>query len=159
MPGKVVRGRGNLPSSRRGTQYGHKRSAPDKQKAKTRRRMQDSRVVEALTDAQREREELDRRAATRNADGAVEGREFYMLRMHEEALKEHRRWLRKNRPMPEKGELFSPWEGDGYDASSLGKARGMVRQGYHVKHVMERTGVGFKWLSDLGVQPDGRVKS
>lgn len=53
--------------------------------------------------------------------------------------------------------LFEPYEGNGNEDWSLRFARSWVREGYHVKNVMRRTGVGFRWLEDL-VGPDGYVK-
>ena len=31
----------------------------------------------------------------------------------------------------------------------------MVQQGYHVQHVIELTGVGYRWLNDLSTDAAG----
>lgn len=58
---------------------------------------------------------------------------------------------------PEIPHLFEPYEGDGNSPNAIRDARSQIRAGYHVKIVMRRTGVGFKWLEDL-VDLDGWAK-
>jgi hypothetical protein len=43
-------------------------------------------------------------------------------------------------------------EGDGY---TMGEARQMLRKGYHLLVVMERTGWGFNAFDDMYVDQDG----
>jgi hypothetical protein len=42
-----------------------------------------------------------------------------------------------------------PEEGSGNGDWTLGQARSMMREGYHISHVVGATGWGTKWLAEL----------
>lgn len=52
---------------------------------------------------------------------------------------------------------YEPWEGDPNPGWTIGAARRQLADGYHILAIVNRTGVGAKWLVDL-VGKDGYSK-
>jgi hypothetical protein len=50
-------------------------------------------------------------------------------------------------------------EGDGNGRWTLGQARSLLRQGYHIRHVVTTTGYGLKWFDDLPLDDYGHGMS
>lgn len=59
------------------------------------------------------------------------------------------------KPEPEFDVSTLPAEGEGNQPFAVTSARMMLKAGYHIKHVIENTGVGYNDLSDLPIDRDG----
>jgi hypothetical protein len=108
----------------------------------------------ALEEARLERERLEARLA-REAEQSVEGRVAgaeWTLRVVEEREPVPVTPLRPRRRPAKSWPVAPDAEGDRY---TMGEARQMLRKGYHLLHVMARTGWGFNAFDDMYVDQDG----
>jgi hypothetical protein len=126
----------------------------------------DPRRVEALEEARKAQERLDRRIAREQHTptmGKVAGAEWTPpLSTESTAPSPPPQPPAPSRSIP--GEDLHPlqirfpdipWEGDGDGTWTPGQARKLLREGYNIRKVVRDTSVGMKWLSDIPVDRAG----
>jgi hypothetical protein len=133
-------------SERRGGQMGNKRGK-ERQRRRRELRLAQPRVRNALESARREREWVEALAAAcePELDRTVP---VTIQRWDRDASKTEPAVVEQPAPLVD---LTSKAEGEEW---SLGQARMLYRDGYHLAWVTERTGWGAWWFSDL-IGPDG----
>lgn len=139
----------------RGTQSGNKRGK-ERQARRTRIRMQDPRVVDALEKAREHNASLRAVAGEVFLPGSAPHehtsstptvgdppRYACCAQLVPEPEPEPVRTVVRKRKVP------LPYDGDGNGNWSLGQARSMLRQGYTIAHVVKVTGFGTRWFNDM----------
>jgi hypothetical protein len=122
---------------------------------------QDGRRRAALEEARLERERLEARLAleaetTRRGEGGRRGvgDRPRTLRVVEECEPAPAPVTAPAAPSAS-GQELAGGPGRGGEKYTMGEARQMLRKGYHLLHVMERTGWGFNAFDDMYVDQDG----
>lgn len=132
-------------ASRHGRRNTPGRSA--RQVTKRRVREEDGRWQAAMGDVRSFREELEARLAweaEHPTEGAVPGAEYTPPKPNEPKRKP--RWQRLGLPAP---------DARGNGRFTMGQARSMLRQGYHIYHVQRFTGWGERAFDDMKLDGDG----
>jgi len=150
-------------SSARGQAYGSRRGIPDKQVHRKEVRYADGRVVQSMEEARREQEALERRIAHEQQQptiGATPGAEYVARRAEEERAAALEADIADHMPKPKvERHRYEPYEGEPKPGWTVGQARAMIREGYKVTQVMRLSGVGYKWLDDLPLDDEGRIRA
>jgi len=133
------------------------RDAADRALAK---REREERRQQALEESRREQQRLERRIERERqhpAMGAAPGADYRSLTPPETT------------PVPDPEPVVStlvepvlqqrfpdlPWDGRGTEEHAVGSARAMLRQGYNVRKVVTKFGVGLRWLDDIPIDEMG----
>lgn len=134
---------------------GWTRKKPDKRARIARNKERDGRRRAAAEAVEKERRRLEERLA-REAEHPVEGKVAGAEWVEKHPVEEKvvpisiiPRQRRRRRPLP------VPADATGNGSYTLGQARSMLRAGYHIIHVMKRTGWGLDAFDDMQVDADG----
>lgn len=130
---------------KRGSVAAHR--IPDKRARKEANKEADGRRRAALEAVERERQRLEARLAREAVEpavGPVPGAEW---KPPEVSAQEVVIPARPRMKLPPEDAEGTEW--------TMGQARQMLRQGYHIYRVQQVTGWGAKWLDDIELDPDG----